>query len=276
MGVLGIGTVGVLCLRDTNGIQWLPTMELAVCVAAGIHVLVLAAVDMKEHRDAQALLLFLWIFGTFSFTTFLNWSTNARTVLPMVPAAGILLMRRLDHMSRGSSSYPERLAVMPLIPAACLALLVTWADFSLACCQRAAASTICRDLKGYPHTSWFQGHWGFQYYMEACGAKAVDFARPLVAQGDVMIVPVNNANKAGLSPDVFHLAATLRCMPMKWISTVQKPLGAGFYSDRWGPLPFAVGNVRPEEYRIFLVGEFDKPAEAVKRFRSQIYGHTHP
>ncbi len=166
--------------------------------------------------------------------------------------------------------------MIPVIPAACLALLVTWADFSVACCQRAAASTICRDLKGYPHTTWFQGHWGFQYYMEDCGAKAVNFARPLFAEDDVMIVPSNNTNKAGLSPDTFHLAATLRCMPLGYIATVQKRLGAGFYSDRWGPLPFALGNVMAEEYEIFLVGEFDKPADAVKRFHAQIYGPARP
>ena len=30
-------------------------------------------------------------------------------------------------------------------------------------------------------------------------------------------------------------------------------LGAGFYSDKWGPLPFIIGPVGPEKYRDFIV-----------------------
>ena len=227
-------------------------MQLAILVAAGIHVLVLAGTDLAQHRDPDSVLLFLWIFGTFVFTTFLNWSTNARTVLPMVPAVGILLMRRLNVPRQGSPRCGEWSAILPLIPAACLALVVTWADFSLAGCQRAAAVAIQQDLKRYPHTKWFQGHWGFQYYMESLGAKAIDFTRPQIEEHDVVIVPSNNANVAALSPDTFHLVATFECMPLGFVSTMQKALAAGFYSDRWGPLPFALGVSWPRNTRYSL------------------------
>jgi hypothetical protein len=29
------------------------------------------------------------------------------------------------------------------------------------------------------------------------------------------------------------------------------PLGAGFYSDVWGVLPFALGHVPPEHFRVY-------------------------
>jgi hypothetical protein len=268
--ILAMGTVGTYSVRDAQEINWALAVQLAVAVAAGVHLLILASADLAEQRDSFSLLLFLWIAGTFVFTTFLNWSTNGRTVLPMVPAAGILVMRRLDSMSRDWSQRPEWVAVVPLIPAACLALIVAWADYSLAGCQRTAATSIQRGLKGYAHAVWFQGHWGFQYYMEALGAKAIDFSRPQIEEGDVVVVPFNNTNKAALAPDTFHLAATIQCMPLGFVSTVQKSLGAGFYSDRWGPLPFAAGRVMPEKFDVFLAGRFDKPEDAVKRFQERL------
>lgn len=274
--VLAMGTVGTLTVRDAHGVRWELALQLAIFIGAGIHLLVLALADLAERRDPDSVLLFLWIFGTFVFTTFLNWSTNGRTVMPMVPAAGILVMRRLDLIAARSSRFREWMAVAPLIPAACLALVVAWGDYSLANCQRVAATAILRDLKGYPHTLWFQGHWGFQYYMEASGAKAIDFSKPEIAEQDVVIVPVNNANKAGMAPDAFHLAETFQCMPLSFVSTVQKALGAGFYSDRWGPLPFAFGRVMPETYDIFLAGNFRNTNQAVRQFRESLQGKATP
>ena len=262
--LVSLGNVGSLDLRETAGIRWGVTIELALFITAGMHVLFLTGADLRKRRDPAALLLFLWIFGTFTFTTYLNWSTNARTVLPMVPALGILVARRLDAVWEGS--VPSRLGSVfyPMIPAAVLALSVTWADFSLAESQRFAARSILADYKGYNHTIWFQGHWGFQYYMEAGGAKPLDVRRPVVEVGDLMVVPSNNSNISTLPPDMFRLTDTRTAMPFRWIGTVQKHLGAGFYSDRWGPLPFAFGWVKPEAYEIFVVGTFGGPSAEAK------------
>ena len=37
----------------------------------------------------------------------------------------------------------------------------------------------------------------------------------------------------------------------RWLSTMSKPLGAGFYSSVWGPLPLAFGRVPPEDADIY-------------------------
>ncbi|MBI5570088.1 MAG: glycosyltransferase family 39 protein [Desulfomonile tiedjei] len=261
--LVSLGNVGSLDLKQGGGIRWGVTLELALFTTAGLHVLLLAGTDLWKRRDPAALLLFLWIFGTFTFTTFLNWSTNARTVLPMVPALGILVVRRLDEVLEGDVTDRLGSVFYPMIPAAVLALSVTWADFSLAESQRLAARSILADYKGYNHTIWFQGHWGFQYYMEAGGAKPLDFRSPVFEEGDLMVVPSNNSNLSALTPDMFRLTDTRSVMPFRWIGTVQKHLGAGFYSDRWGPLPFAFGSVKPETYEIFVVGRYAEPnAEA--------------
>jgi 4-amino-4-deoxy-L-arabinose transferase-like glycosyltransferase len=267
--LLAMGCVGRLSLWPPEGIRWGLVLQMALWVAAGLHLLGLAATDALERRDAGALLLFLWIFGTFAFTSFLNWTTNARTVLPMIPAAGILVARRLDRQAGTGVLGTRWREFLPLIPAACLALTVTWADFSLATCQRRAVSAISGELRGYPGTVWFQGHWGFQYYMELDGARAVDFSRPAIQEDDVVVVPSNNANLADLAPQWFHPVAKHRCVPISWLGLMQKRLGAGFYSDRWGPLPFAFGHVDPDEYTVFIAGPFANPPDALKHFRGK-------
>ena len=40
---------------------------------------------------------FLWVIGTFLFAAFLNWTVNARSLLPLTPAVAILMTRRLEQ-----------------------------------------------------------------------------------------------------------------------------------------------------------------------------------
>ncbi len=71
------------------------SIQLILFIAGGISTLALAIADYRRERDADSLLLLLWVVGTFWFTAYLNWTVNARSILPMVPAIGILLARRL-------------------------------------------------------------------------------------------------------------------------------------------------------------------------------------
>jgi hypothetical protein len=44
------------------------------------------------------------------------------------------------------------------------------------------------------------------------------------------------------------------------ITTIQRELGAGFYSSDLGPLPFAIGPVLPESYDLIRLGSKSSPA----------------
>ena len=59
-------------------------------------VLALAVAEVWRRREAAGWLLALWVLGTFVFTALLNWTINGRSILPMAPAVGILLARRLS------------------------------------------------------------------------------------------------------------------------------------------------------------------------------------
>jgi hypothetical protein len=232
--------------------------QLSLFIAAGFSVLALAVTDAWKHRDANSALLLLWVVGTFIFTGFLNWTINARSVLPLIPAAGILLARRLDGL-QPTSLRPTALRWRPALLAISLAvagfvtLWLTWADADLGNSARTAAEMIERQTRNQPGTVWFTGHWGFQYYMESFGARPVVLDDPPHRAGDFLAVD-EHLVLFEMRPK-FVTSREVIQIPMRLgISTIQSQLGAGFYSFDSGPLPFAVGPVAPERYELIRLG----------------------
>jgi 4-amino-4-deoxy-L-arabinose transferase-like glycosyltransferase len=236
---------GVSPIRYAGSIRWGFVVQLCLMVVGGGSILCLGIMDFHRHRDADSLLLLLWVFGTFVFACFINWAVSVRSVLPIIPAAGILVARRV-------SRYEKTVTLWPLIPAAIVALAVCWADYTLAGTARTAAEKINRRFEKYPGRVWFQGHWGFQYYMEAKGYQAIDFDRPKPAQGDILIVPSNNSFLRQVPAEYAGMIQSLQLKPCRWLATMTGG-DAGFYSDEWGAIPYALGPVRAEKYSVFLV-----------------------
>jgi Flp pilus assembly protein TadD len=114
---------------------------------------------------------------------------------------------------------------------------------------------------------WFEGHWGFQYYMESGGAKAVDHDAHVPQEGDLLTIPLNNTNVYRPSGAILHFLDRLRLTACPWLATMNTPLGAGFHSDIWGPLPFAFGAPRPEEFQLFLIGGSENAEEIGRQLR---------
>ena len=123
------------------------TPQLSLFIAGGISLFALAFSDFRKRRDADSIFLALWVAGTFAFAAFVNWSVNARSLLPLIPAAGILLARRVD--SFGLLPPRKRLlsSIAPLAAAGLISIWVTWADTSLANSARLAAQYV-RDHAG--------------------------------------------------------------------------------------------------------------------------------
>jgi 4-amino-4-deoxy-L-arabinose transferase-like glycosyltransferase len=246
------GQIGKVTVRasDTNNIKWVFLVQIGLMAAAGVNILALAGADLVKHKNASSALLALWVLGTFIFAAIVNWSVNARSILPMAPAVGILLMRRIEQY-KAKAGFA---AIWLLLPAAVVSLLVCWADYSWANTARLAAKTIHKNFANPNRPLWFQGHWGFQYYMESLGDKAVDYKhQELFAKGDIIISPQNNTNLEQWSENAVSMAGVFKFNQCRYLATMNELLGAGFYSDAWGPLPFAAGTVGPEPYYVFII-----------------------
>ena len=222
------------------------TLVWTLLVLGGLAVLALPMLDWKRDRNAEALMLLLWVWGTFVFCI-LNWTINGRSILPMVPAVAILLLRRSEVVRMSAN-----LRLTWLFGAvAIFSLLITLADYRLADSARAAATKI-RSKFRIPSsaTVWFQGHWGFQYYAQGYGFRAFDSTNTRTRPGDLMVLPFNNTNLKPIPESTFEHIEMIELPVFPWIATMGRAVGAGFYTDIVGPLPFSFGAVPPEKYYV--------------------------
>jgi 4-amino-4-deoxy-L-arabinose transferase-like glycosyltransferase len=231
---------------------WL-VLQMAIFAVAGFSLLWLAIADLWLARSAESALLLLWIVGTFVFCWILNWTINGRSILPMAPAASILIARRFGQRKQNRSVCNFQWEFVPLVFAGLLAGMVAWADMRLADSARKAAAEINSRFAAHKNAVLYGGHFGFQYYMESYGFQQLDEQKSRIVPGDVLILPENNTNLPELNMELFGKIGMIELMPCPILTTMQSAVGAGFYASAWGPLPFAFGAVPPERYDIITM-----------------------
>jgi hypothetical protein len=211
--LLALGLYFLAFPEFTKSVSWNYYLQLSLYVIAGFHLLALAVYDLFEKRDSESLLLFLWVIGTFAFASFVNWSVNGRSILPLAPAVGILIVRALGRQGYGLDEMKflrSRSFALPLTCAWLFSMMVAWADYNLAGSVRSAAQEIVRNYSdGKPLI--FQGHWGFQYYMEQKGAIAFD-AKKTYTEPVFMAIPENNVN---IFPEIIKQGYPLQLLEME-------------------------------------------------------------
>lgn len=251
--VVGIAVdLRVVKIAAPLAVDWnVISIQLAILVIGGLSLLALAIHDAWKRRNVESYFLGLWVLGTFVFAVFLNWTVNARSILPLIPAGAILLARRLDDRTQEAR---HRFFVWTLLATtACIALWVTTGDMRLAEITRQAAENVLDNSRGESANLYFQGHWGFQYYMQQAGAHPFDLRHYQPHPNDVIVIPENNTNQFDLRPDIIASQTILEEDMDSSVSTMSQPMGAGFYTSLWGPLPFAFGTVPPERYQMLTL-----------------------
>jgi len=134
-----------------------------------------------------------------------------------------------------------------------LAWSVTMADFSTAGAGRQSAQEVCEKYNGGSGTLWYQGHWGFQYYMNELGASAMDFKNSPIKPGDLIVVPSDNTNILPPNPQKSTLLEIFTIPGAQWLATFNPDVGGGFYASAIAPLPFAFGPVPPEKVSVYAL-----------------------
>jgi 4-amino-4-deoxy-L-arabinose transferase-like glycosyltransferase len=251
LGGLGLwfGKLGMAELRSNGNIRVGLLAQMAVLAVTGLGVLMLAFENWVKERDAASWLLCAWVLGVLLFAAVINWTVAARSFLPGLPAAAILITRKLEN-ARASMSGRSALG-WPLIPSVLVAIGVGVADCHLANSARAAALRIATAYPPQQKTLWFMGHWGFQYYMQLAGAKPVDMRLMHLNEGDLLAVPSDNSNVRPPPADFAKEIASFETRPNQWLATMKLSSGAGFYVAEAGPVPFVFGRIEPERYSIF-------------------------
>ncbi|NUM55994.1 MAG: glycosyltransferase family 39 protein [Candidatus Hydrogenedentes bacterium] len=242
----------VYAVRD----EALPAASLAQIVpfvCGGSILLLLVLDELYSVRTPASLLLAFWVLGTFVFASVLNWSVTARTLLPMAPAIAILIVRRIERVQRATQSDPRSYWV-PVAVCLAISMAVGWADYVWAGSIRSTAAAYAKEAKLRPGTPYFQGHWGWQYYLEEAGWNGVDRNSFSYQSGDYVVMPQNNANVDPIPAQSVYGTAKTEVVATRGLTVNCRPVGAGFYSDIYGPLPYVFGNVPPDTYYVVLLG----------------------
>ena len=250
--LLWMQTLGGCPLRPPEGLRWGLVLQLALFTLSGALVFPLALQHLWRRRSAEAILLALWVGGIFVFGSLLNWTTNVRALLPAAPAVAILLAAEAKVLRPRAFGISSGLfAVLGICLLA--GLLVAQGDEAFARSAREAAQEIARTHLRVGQRLWYQGAWGFQYYMEREGAKKIDWHHTEAVPGDEMAL--GSANTVGLfplPPPIVSLIGDYRFAVPALASTQSSESGAGFYSDLFGPAPYVFGIPPDEIYYVQL------------------------
>jgi hypothetical protein len=227
--------------------SWWFWPQYGLWIAAGLHIIAVALAEVWQRRDRDAVFLALWLAGTLFYCIFVNHFVNIRVILPALPAVALLCVRRLRMRSDGGAPALPRAVWLGLAAGLALSLCVAQADIRLANAARTAAERIAPEKRS--GRTWFSGHWGFQYYMEARGAKPIDVRNPDIRTGDTVVTPMNASNRLKIRAGSY-IDESFEMPVCSWLATMRAECGAGFYSDLWGPLPFVFGPTPPERYEV--------------------------
>lgn len=252
--VLARGRLGVFQTGGAGDTRWGFIIQAAAFCSAAVGLAHVALSETRRNPTPVNITLLLWIGGTFVYATFVNWGINARSFLPLAPPAALLITRGLN--TRANPNRPPAFAVSrlaPLAPAFALAIMLAHSDFVWANSIRSAARTYASLIASRGVNAHFQGHWGFQYYMQEAGIPCVDFDAADFKTGDIVIAPLSLPNVFPLPEGAYSAKYEDEFPGPAWLATMSGPLGAGFYSDGLGPLPFAFGRVRPDRYVVYVI-----------------------
>ena len=228
-------------------------VQLAALMAIGVAILLATVTEARHWRSSESVLLVLWMLGTFAFAGLFNWSVNARSILPAVPAAAIIVCRRMDRVR----SLPARRWewTWGLAPAAALSLLCTMSDAGMANNSRAAARQFAQRSARDGATLWVNGKWGFQYYMQLAGVRPIEKKNFMPARGDLIATAYNTSNRLTLPlpENGAEMLDEIKRVPFPFVTIMNMKARAGFYSDVFGPLPFVFGEAPPEEFDLVML-----------------------
>jgi hypothetical protein len=173
---------------------------------------------------------------------------GAKYLLPGVPAAALLIVLHAARVRQ--RRYPLTVALVVAlgwISGACIVV----GDTTLAASQRQAvdrliAPRIQRGLK-----VWAGGQWAFLAYAEDAGAQALANTPPLPGPGEFIVVSrldyYGMLLRLPIRLELLHTQTDRRC----GVFVLNRRLGAGFYSNRFGYLPFAIGCGEVNAYDVY-------------------------
>lgn len=230
-----------------------PLLGLSVACFVDLLRVVLA----RRERLGQA--LFAWLCLPLPMVFYVQLPT--KYLVPTAPAVALLLLRELglhqpqaQAISDGRTRRPVGLTLgLTLGLGALLGFLIVRTDAAFAeLGRRAAAEQIAPRVQN-GESVWFVGRWGFQWYAQRAGARTVTRTPPWPAPGSI-VVASNRAADSCLIEVVKKKRLVTQLGDIHWGGRVMADeVGAGFFSNGWGLLPWMVSAEPLDRYDVYRV-----------------------
>jgi hypothetical protein len=174
----------------------------------------------------------------------------AKYLLPGVPAAALLIALHASRLRQPRG--PLTLALLVALGWTAGALIVV-GDATLAGSARAAVNRMIVPRLHHGSNVWAGGQWSFLGYAEDSGAHALANTPPFPRSGDFIVVSrldyYGKLRSLPLHLELLNTETDRRC----GVFVLNRELAAGFYSIRFGYLPFAVGCGEVDAYDLYRV-----------------------
>jgi hypothetical protein len=229
-------------------------MQFGLMAFAGAIAIVAVSQRLARERHEATVMLVLWIAGTLAFAVWMNWAINARSILPMAPAVAIVLLR----------SWPQTMTRLAIVPCLAVSLWLAYADTALANAARGGAAVVVEHHGKGPQALWFEGHWGFQYYMQRLHegqnepAQAIDVKKSDPHPGDLLALPVPNTNVVPPDPRLTAREQVYCSTLPRGVTLLSPSLRARFYASASVDVPFLFHT--PDPACVVVVRFLDLPA----------------
>lgn len=153
-----------------------------------------------------------------------------------------------------------------MVPALLTTLIVASGDMQHAETERAAANTLYDKYSGASDPLWFEGHWGFQYYLQSKGGRAIDFFGDTLAPSQIVVIPHENCGIMEFPATACNAIGIHRFPPgpvLRMATTLRPKMGVNFYSCTVSePFPFVIAPISAEAYSVVQMKQILKLQEA--------------
>jgi hypothetical protein len=251
-GLVALGVTFSLAGSAANLVLYAVPTALGICFLLAC-VIVVGKPSACQHQSeprplGSALPLLVWLGSGMVALPYVYM--GAKYLLPGVPAAALLIVR---HAARTRQPrYPLTLALLVALGWISGALIVV-GDTTLASSQREAVDRLIAPRIRRGLRVWAGGQWAFLAYAEDAGAKALGNSPPLPEPGDIIVVSrldyYGMLDRLPIHRELLDTEFDRRC----GVFVLNRRFRAGFYSNRFGYLPFAIGCGEVNAYDLYRV-----------------------
>ena len=255
---------GPILLYAMLSLRWRFAAAVAAVIAAGVALSAsVPSANVEQYAvPAAAAVCFLvacwWIRGRLDLWVWLGSGLvalpyvhmAAKYLLPGVPAAALLIV--LHGAGVRQQRFPLTLAIL-VVAGWISGSLIVVGDTTLATSQREAANRMVAPRVKRGVKVWAGGQWAFLAYAEEAGAKALANTPPLPQPGEEIVVSrldyYGMLNRLPIHKELLNTQFDRRC----GVFVLNRRFHAGFYSIRFGYLPFAIGCGELNAYDLYRV-----------------------